>query len=159
MERLLSTDPTNRMLLVQRLVLAGVMLPHGLQKLFGWMGGYGWDGTMGYLTGTIGLPAPLAAALIVFEGIGPLLLAGGLATRLAGLGFTVVMIGAIVTAHAPYGFFMDWGGQLAGEGFEYHILALGLSVPLAIAGGGAAALDTVLERRRRARPAAELASA
>ena len=43
------------------------MLAHGLQKAFGWFGGYGWDGTMGYFTGTVGLPAFLGAFIILIE--------------------------------------------------------------------------------------------
>jgi putative oxidoreductase len=147
-ERLLSTDSQNRTLLAQRLVLAGVMLPHGAQKLLGWFGGYGFDGTVGFLTGVVGLPYPLAVLVVLIEAFGPLLLALGLGTRLAALGFTAIMIGAIVTTHLPYGFFMNWGGQSAGEGFEYHLLALGLSLPLTWLGGGHRALDTVIASTR-----------
>ena len=146
MERFLTTDPTNRILFAQRLVLAAVMLPHGAQKLLGLFGGHGFEGTMGYFTGSLGIPAPIALLVILGESFGPILLALGLGTRLAAFGVTAIMLGAAAT-HVPYGFFMDWFGAQGGEGFEYHLLALALSVPLLIAGGGAAALDTVLARR------------
>ncbi len=51
MKRLLSTDPHNYFALIARLTLAIVLFPHGAQKLFGWFGGYGFTGTMGFLTG------------------------------------------------------------------------------------------------------------
>lgn len=147
MERLLMTDPENRILLAQRVALAAVMLPHGAQKLLGWFGGYGFEGTMSFFTDTMHLPAPLALLVILGESLGPLLLAIGLGTRLAALGITSIMIGAVVTTHLPHGFFMNWFGQQGGEGIEYHLLALALAVPLLVAGGGAAALDTWVGRR------------
>jgi putative oxidoreductase len=124
-----------------RLALAVVMFPHGAQKAFGWFGGYGWSGTMGFLTGTIGLPAPLAALVILIELLAPLLLLLGLATRAAALGIAAVMVGAVATVHLSQGFFMNWSGTQAGEGFEFHLLALGLAVALALGGGGRLALD------------------
>ena len=59
---------------ILRLGLALVLFPHGAQKLLGWYGGYGWSGTMGFLTGKIGLPTPVAALVILIESIGPLFL-------------------------------------------------------------------------------------
>ena len=57
------------------------------------------------------------------------------------------MLGAVLTSHASVGFFMNWGGTQAGEGYEYHLLALALSVPLLVAGGGRYALDSWLRAR------------
>ncbi len=48
---------------------------------------------------------------------------------------------------------MNWSGSQAGEGFEYHILAVGLAVALIIRGGGTLSLDRVLDARTRARAA------
>ena len=59
-----------------------------------------------------------------------------------------VMLGAIFLVHAPYGFFMNWAGQQAGEGYEYHLLAIALGLVVVSAGGGALSLDRVLMRRR-----------
>jgi putative oxidoreductase len=147
MKRFLMTDEGNTVLLVQRLVLALVMLPHGAQKLLGWFGGYGFSGTMGFFTGTMHIPAPLALLVILGEFFGPLLLALGLLSRLASLGLTAIMLGAIFMSHAQYGFFMNWFGNQQGEGFEFHLLVLALSVPLLIWGGGKASLDGVLARK------------
>jgi putative oxidoreductase len=124
-----------------RLVLAAVMFPHGAQKLLGWFGGYGFAGTLGFLTGKIGMPKPLAASVILIEFFAPLFLLVGLGTRLAALGIGAIMIGAIATVHAPNGFFMNWSGSQAGEGFEYHLLALALVGVLLLQGAGRLSLD------------------
>ena len=124
-----------------RLTLALVMLP-------GLFGGYGWTGTMGFLTESVGLPSPMAAGIILFELIGPLLLLLGLGTRLVGLGFVGLMLGAVTTVHAQYGFFMNWGGTQAGEGFEYHLLMIGGALALALAGAGRWSMDRWLVQRQ-----------
>ena len=156
LDKLLTTDPS-RSLFLQRLVLGAVILPHGLQKAFGMFGGYGWDGTMAFFTDTLGVPAPLAVLVILSDLLGALALIAGLGTRLAAAGTVLTMLGAIVLWHLPNGFFMNWGGTQAGEGFEFHLLALGLAIPLAIRGGGAYALDSAIARVMR-RPAQRLAS-
>jgi putative oxidoreductase len=134
---------------VARLVLGLVMLPHGAQHALGWLGGYGFGGTLQWMTATLGFPAPLAALAIATELVAPLALVLGLAGRAAALGIAAVMLGAITT-HAADGFFMNWVGVLpAGrEGFEYHLLALGLAAVVLLGGSGAWSLD----RRLTARP-------
>jgi putative oxidoreductase len=140
-----ATD-SSRTLLAQRLVLGAVMLPHGAQKLLGWFGGHGWDGTMGYFTGSLGIPAGLAALVILAESLGAVALVLGAGTRLAALGIAAVMVGA-ATTHLSAGFFMNWFGTQAGEGFEYHLLALALALPLVVRGGGAYAIDRLIAAR------------
>jgi putative oxidoreductase len=71
---------------------------------------------MGFLTGNVGLPTPLAALVIVAEFFGSIALVLGLFSRAAAVGIISVMIGAVVTTHLPNGFFMNWTGQQAGEG-------------------------------------------
>jgi putative oxidoreductase len=156
MDTLLRTDTNNSLLTVQRAVLGAVMFPHGAQKLLGWFGGYGFDGTMKFFTDTMHLPAPLALLIILGESIGALLLIAGLGTRLAAFGISAIMLGAVLTTHGGFGFFMNWYGAQPGEGFEYHLLALALSVPLVIAGGGKYALDSWV-RARLETPSGELA--
>lgn len=134
--------------LVARLVLGGVMLPHGLQKALGWFGGYGFSGTMGFFTGTLGIPAVLAFLVIAAEFAGSLGLIVGLGSRVAALGIGATMIGATLLAHVPNGFFMNWTGAQKGEGFEYHILALGLALIVLVRGGGKASLDRALTAAR-----------
>jgi len=130
-----------------RWTLALVILPHGLQKAFGWFGGHGFEGTMGFLTGSVGLPAAIAVLVIAAELLGPLGLAAGLLSRVAAFGIGAVMIGAVVTTHLQNGFFMDWSGSGSGQGFEYHLLALGLVIAILIRGGGALSVDRALQKR------------
>jgi putative oxidoreductase len=147
MENLLRTDTHNSLLTVQRALLGAVMFAHGAQKLLGWFGGYGFGNTMKFFTETMHLPAPLALLVILGESIGALFLIAGLATRVAAFGISAIMLGAVLTTHGSVGFFMNWFGNQPGEGYEYHLLALALSVPLVIAGGGRYALDSWLRVR------------
>jgi putative oxidoreductase len=127
--------------------LALVMFPHAAQKMFGWFGGGGFSGTMHFFTSNLHIPAPLAFLAIMTEFLGVIGLALGLFTRVAALGIGfVLMVGAILV-HAPHGFFMNWTGKQAGEGFEYHLLVIAMAVVLIIHGGGRAALDSALLRR------------
>lgn len=131
-----------------RVSLALAMFPHGAQKLLGWFGGYGWSGTMDFFTGQMGLPSPVAAFTILLEFFGPLLLLAGIGTRAVALGFVGIMVGAIATVHGAHGFFMNWSGQAAGEGFEYHLLVIGMALALVFAGGGRWSIDRRVGGRR-----------
>ena len=131
---------------VLRLTLGAVMLPHGAQKLLGWFGGFGLSGTMGFFTETMGMPAILAFAVIVVEFVSGLALIVGAGSRLAALGIGAIMIGSVATVHAPNGFFMNWMGSQAGEGFEYHLLAFAIALAVFIKGSGALSVDRQLER-------------
>ncbi len=126
---------------ILRVTLGGVMLPHGAQKVLGAFHGYGFAGTMNYFTGTIGLPVPLAAFVIFLEAVGAVALVLGIFTRAAAVGIGIVMLGAIFTVHAPNGFFMNWFGNQAGEGYEYHLLVLAMVAALVLGGGGRGSVD------------------
>src|SRR5688572_3394932 len=115
----LSTDGS-KTLLFQRVVLAGVILPHGLQKAFGWFGGWGFDDTIAWFQSALGVPGPVAALVIAADFLGALALAFGLFSRLTALGVALTMLGAIFLVHAPNGFFMNWAGTAPGEGYEFH---------------------------------------
>lgn len=144
-KRLFATDG-NLSGTILRVALGVVMFPHGAQKLFGWFGGYGWEGTMGFMMDQIGLPAPFAAGLILLESIGSVLLLLGLFTRPIALGFIGIMLGAIFSVHAQFGFFMNWFGAQKGEGFEYHLLVIALAAVLVVRGGGNWSVDGKLAR-------------
>ena len=150
MKNLFATDTHNSILTLQRALLGAVMFPHGAQKLLGWFGGYGFDGTMKFFTDTLHVPAPLALLVILGESIGALALIAGLGTRVAAFGISAIMLGAVLTTHGSVGFFMNWYGAQGGEGYEYHLLALALSVPLVIWGGGRYALDSWVRARLEA---------
>ena len=129
--------------LIPRITLTIVMFPHGAQKVLGWLGGHGFRGTMKFFTDS-GIPAGLALLAIAAEFLRPLGLAVGLLTRVAALGITCVMLVAIATVHWPHGFFMNWYGNQKGEGFDYHLLVLGIAITLIMVGGGAWSLDGAL---------------
>jgi putative oxidoreductase len=130
---------------VLRLALAVVMFPHGSQKVLGWFGGHGLRGTLGFF-GSQGIPMPLALLAIAAEFLGPVGLLLGLLTRVAAFGIACVMLVAILTVHGKVGFFMNWQGDQKGEGFEFHLLALGIAVALIIGGAGLWSVDALIAR-------------
>lgn len=125
-----------------RLALGIMILPHGLQKTIGWFGGYGFKGTMGYLTGTVGAPWIFALLAILAESVGGLMLITGFGTRVAALGIGGVMLVA-ATQHWSNGFFMNWFGNQKGEGIEFHLLALAIVASLLMQGGGKLSVDSL----------------
>jgi putative oxidoreductase len=147
--RILSTDndPAG---LIMRLALGLVMFPHGAQKVLGWFGGHGASATIQAFT-KMGMPLPLTVLVMVAELAGSLLLIVGFLTRVAAFGIGCIMLSAILLVHGQIGFFMNWAGSQKGEGFEYHLLALGLSSALMIKGGGALSLDRAITRRGESR--------
>jgi putative oxidoreductase len=145
LKKILSTENSYSAFVV-RLTLGLVMFPHGAQKMLGWFGGYGFSGTMGFFTEKMGLPAAFAALAIIAEFAGALGLITGLLSRVAAFGIASVMVGAILTSHLANGFFMNWFGNQTGEGYEYHLLALGLAIAVIIQGGGALSLDQKISK-------------
>jgi putative oxidoreductase len=145
-QRFFRTDAANSSLLLQRVVLGLVIFPHGAQKMLGWFGGHGFGPSMTSFTDAMHMPAFIAFLVIVGEFFGSLMLILGLGTRLAAFGISVIMLGAVLMVHLQMGFFMNWHGTKQGEGFEYHLLALALGIPLMIWGGGRYALDLKLLR-------------
>jgi putative oxidoreductase len=131
---------------VLRVALGGVIFGHGLQKVFGWFGGYGIHGSMGFFS-SIGMPSVLGALVIVSDFFGSLALVAGLLTRFSAAAAAAVMLGAVLLVHLPNGFFMNWGGAPHGEGYEFHLLAMAMAASLMISGGGRASIDAWLARR------------
>ncbi len=146
LQRFLGTDG-NWGETVARVSLGAVMIPHGAQKLLGWFGGPGFRGTMGWFTEQAGIPAPLAVLVILAESLGAAALVMGVAGRFMAGGIALVMAGAIFMGHHENGFFMNWFGTMQGEGFEYHLLAIGLALVVMIRGSGAFSVDRWLFRR------------
>ena len=148
-QRLLST--TDSVLpLIARLALGIVILPHGLQKLLGWFGGPGFSGIMGFFTQQMHIPWIFALAAVLAESLGSLALILGLVSRVSAALVGTVMLVAVATVHSHVGFFMNWNGNQGGEGFEYHMLALGLALVVIVGGGGRASLDRMLSRQQSA---------
>jgi putative oxidoreductase len=147
---LFNTDSNNWASTFARVALGSVMFAHGAQKLLGWFGGYGFKGTMGYFTGTVGLPWIVGLLVIIIEFFGALSLIFGFATRLWSFAMAILTLGILQTSHAQYGFFMNWAGDQKGEGIEYFVLMLGLAVSLIISGAGKYSIDALMATERRA---------
>ncbi len=148
LRKLTATDDSTATTIL-RVVLGIVFFAHGAQKMLGWFGGFGFTGTMGYLTGMMHIPAVFAFLAIAAEFFGGLGLLLGLLTRVAAFGIAVNMLVAIVTVHSQFGFFANWSGTQKGEGFEYHLLALAMCAFLMIRGAGAASVDRKLAGQSR----------
>jgi putative oxidoreductase len=122
-------------LLLLRLVVGGTMFSHGAQKLFGWFGGGGPQGTAGFL-GSLGFRAPLLMATLAGLGeAGGLAFAAGFLTPLAALGIAIVMINAITLVHWSKGFFNGNGG------LEFPLILLTVAVAIAATGPGRFSVD------------------
>jgi len=141
LQKIFNTDENTSALII-RLTLGLVLFPHGMQKLFGFFGGYGFSATMDAMTG-MGLPAIIVFLIIMAESFGAMFLILGFGTRFSAASITIIMLGALMI-HLPNGFFMNWFGAQAGEGFEYHILAIGLGIASSISGGGRYSLDRLI---------------
>jgi putative oxidoreductase len=139
-QQLLSTSPYWSAT-AARIMLGLVILPHGAQKLLGWFGGYGYTGTMGYFTGTLKLPYWLGLLVIITEFFGALSLIAGFAGRFWAVAMILLMTGIVITSHWGNGFFMNWFGSAPGEGFEYHLLAIGLALVVLFEGSGKWSVD------------------
>ena len=155
--------------LIARLVLGLVIFPHGAQKALGLFGGPGISGTIGFMHGMMHIPVVLVYLAIAAEFLGSLGLIAGFLGRLAMLspsprgcgtsetprvaafGIACNMLVAIFTAHMGNGFFMNWGGTQKGEGFEYHLLAIGLALIVMVYGSGRASVDRALFAGARTR--------
>ena len=119
---------------------AGVIFAaHGAQKLFGWFGGYGLEGTAAWMA-SIGLEPglPMAAMAGGAEFFGGLLLIVGLLVRPTALVLAITMVVAIVTVHLQNGLFM------ANNGYEFGLALLAVSVALALRGAGSLSADQLL---------------
>jgi putative oxidoreductase len=133
--------------LILRLTLGLVIFPHGAQKLLGWYGGFGFDGTMAFFTQQMGMPWLIAFLVIMGESVGSVALLAGLLTRFTAASMGVIMLGAITMVHLPHGFFMNWFGKQQGEGYEYHLLVIGIVAALLVTGAGRWSIDREISDR------------
>lgn len=133
-----------------RIALGLVMFPHGAQKVLSWFGGPGPMKTLQTFS-AIGFPVWWTVTLMIFELIGSVLLVAGFLTRLWAIGIGTALAICMFTSHAQYGFFMNWLGRQKGEGFEFHILILGITIALIVRGGGALSVDRTLSGKGRKR--------
>jgi len=147
MKKIFQTNESNASTII-RIVLGLILFPHGAQKMLGWFGGYGFNGTMGFLTGTAGLPWIMAFLVIAIEFFGAIALIVGFATRIVAVGIISLFTGIIATSHLQNGFFMNWYGNLKGEGYEFHLLIIGMAIALLISGAGKWSVDYALQKKK-----------
>lgn len=148
MKRLIQTNEDSATMIL-RLMLGIILFPHGAQKMLGWFGGYGFSGTLNFFTSTAGLPWIIGLLVILIEFVGAIFLITGFAVRLASLLIIADMVGIIFKAHIQNGFFMNWFGNQAGEGYEYHLLMIGMAAALLINGAGRYSVDYALYQRKK----------
>src|SRR5262245_53515862 len=115
-QKLFETD-FDRTMTFLRCFLGVVLFPHGAQKLLGWYGGAGFDRTMSSFSERMHVPALFVLLMIATEFLGSIALIIGAMGRLAAFAFVVEMMTAVYLVHLPNGFFMNWNGRQAGEGF------------------------------------------
>ncbi|MEK9766813.1 MAG: DoxX family protein [Thalassolituus sp.] len=138
LQRIFATDAGISALLL-RVPVGLILAAHGSQKLFGWFGGYGLEGT-GQWMASIGLEPGFLMALLAgsAEFFGGLALALGLLTRPAALLTAFTMLIAIFSVHIGNGLFM------ANNGYEYALTLFVVSIALAVQGAGSFSADQII---------------
>ena len=132
-------------LLIVRVVLGVIFFAHGAQKLFGWFGGYGLKGTIGYFQQALKIPAPLTVLCALTECFGGLAVLVGFLSRPAALGLAIVMLVAIAKVHIPNGFFINWSLQQGkGHGYEMNLALIAMAAAVMVWGGGAFSVDRLI---------------
>ncbi len=140
----LSTNQQSWSLLISRLALGIVILPHGMQKALGMFGGYGFEGTLGFFQ-SMGMPFLLGVLVILAEFVGAIGVILGLGTRFMAFSIFLTLGGAMILGgHLNNGFFMNWFGAQPGEGIEYFIMVLGLALSLILSGSGKWSADNLI---------------
>lgn len=132
--------------LVIRLTLGLIIFPHGAQKMLGWFNGPGFSKEMEHLTGPMDLPWIISFLVILIEFFGAVSLLIGSASRLWAIALGILFTGIIFTAHIENGFFMNWFGNQKGEGYEYHLLIIGLCIALLVNGSGKYSIDRLISK-------------
>lgn len=134
-------------LLVTRTVVGGLFVGHGTQKLFGWFGGHGLEGT-GQFFDSIGVRPGKRSAIAagVAEAVGGAFLIAGLFTPLGAAALSAAMVTAIRQVHGAKGPWVTEGG------YEYNLVLLATMFALTEAGPGPISLDHALGTERCGTP-------
>lgn len=131
--------------LILRLALGIVFFAHGAQKLLGWFGGYGWEGTIGFFNQALGISAPLAGLAILTEFFGGIAIILGLLTRPAALGLAVTMLVAAFKVQLANSFFLDLKGPA--DGIEYAFVLFLVALYFTVKGAGTVSADKLIYDR------------
>lgn len=128
--------------LALRIPIGIIFIAHGAQKLFGWFGGYGLDGTGSWME-SIGLGPGFLMALLAgsAEFFGGLFILIGFLTRPTSIVLAFTMLVAIFSVHVANGLFMS------NNGYEFGLALLAASLSLALSGAGKLALDNTLAKK------------
>ena len=125
-------------LLIVRVIVGGLFLAHGAQKLFGWFRGAGLSGTAGWFESIDIKPGFFMALMVgVIEFIGGLFLAIGLFTPFAAVLLAITMICATVKVHWQNGL---WNTD---NGYEYNLVLFAILTAIAMTGAGKYAVDVL----------------
>jgi len=139
-----SVDHLSLALFLLRVLLGVVFFAHGAQKVFGWFGGHGLTGTVGYFKNVVHVPTPLAYLGPFVEFVGGIALAFGLFTKFAALGILVMMLVATLKVHLSSGFFLSGKGDGKSQGYEYSLTLAVISLVLVLLGGGLYSIDSLI---------------
>jgi putative oxidoreductase len=142
LNRVLATD-NGIGALALRVPVGIIFAAHGAQKLFGWFGGYGLEGT-GQFFGSVGLNPGYLMALLAgaAEFFGGLALVFGLLVRPAAGALSFAMLVAIFTVHWSKGFFVGSGG------YEFALALFAASLALVFSGAGRLSADRAISGAR-----------
>lgn len=130
---------------ITRVILGVVVFAHGGQKLFGWFWWFGFDGTMSAFT-WMWLPFIIALLVILWESLWSLALIIGFCTRFMALWIFIILTGAMIMAHAQYGFYINWFGNQAWNGIEFHLLWIGMALALIFSWWWALSFDLLIKK-------------
>lgn len=135
----------SKSLLIVRVFLGVIFFAHGAQKVFGWFGGPGLRGTIGYFKQALGVPPPLSVLAALTELLGGVGMIVGLLVRPAAVGLIIVMLVAISTVHWRNGFFINWSLEPGKQhGFEMNFALIGMALAVLVGGAGAWSIDRYL---------------
>lgn len=128
-----------------RVALGVIFFAHGAQKLFGWFGGHGLQGTVGHFRQALRIPPALTVLVALVETAGGLAMIVGFLARLAALGFVGVMLGAIAKVHWPNGFFLNWTLEPGkGHGYEMNLALIAMALAVLAGGAGIFSFDRLI---------------
>ena len=138
--RFLYHTDSNMAGLIARVFIGAVILPHGLPKLLSF------EQSVGGLASGVGLPYYIAVLVVIAESVGAVSLIIGFLSRFCALSMIVIMAGAVQLFHFKHGFFMNWKGNQTGEGYEYHLLVVGLALVVVVCGSGRFSIDGLITK-------------